>query len=126
MNGESAPTALDQPLGVGDGAETVLAIIKRYADTVTSYDRPIAWPVAGSVVVAVDGVPLDPAAFTVQRGAGTVTFNVAPAAAAVLTCGFAFDVPVHFVEDVVSVVYDAPSMRSVGSIPIEELRGENV
>lgn len=124
-DGESDPDPLDQPLGTGDGAETVFAIVKRYSDTVTSYDRPIAWTVEGTVVVAVDGVELDPADFTVQRGAGTITFDAAPVDEAELTCGFEFDVPVHFVEDVVSVVYDAPAMRSIGQIPIEELRGEN-
>lgn len=124
-DGESAPDAMDQPLGTGDGIETVFAIIRRYSDAVTSYDRPIAWPVDGSVVVGIDGVEIDPADFTVQRGAGTITFADPPADEAVLTCGFEFDVPVHFVEDAISVVYDAPSQRSVGQIPIEEVRGED-
>lgn len=125
-DGVSAPTAADQPLGTGDGAETVFAIVKRYADSVTSYDRAIAWPVAGTVMVAIDGVAVDPADFTVQRGAGTVTFDGAPADEAVLTCGFQFDVPVHFVEDGLSITYDTINSRSAGSVPIEEVRGEDI
>lgn len=124
-DGESEPLPTDQPLGTGDGSETVFAIVKRYSDDATSYDRPIAWPVAGTVVVAIDGEEIDPADFTVQRGAGTITFADAPEDEAALTCGFEFDVPVHFVEDGISVVYDAKAMRSIGQIPIEELRGEN-
>jgi len=123
-NGIAAPSATDQPLGTGDGTNKVFQIVKRYSDTAASYDWPIAWPVAGTVLVAVDGTPLG-SGFTVQRGVGTITFASAPANGKVLTCGFAFDVPVHFKEDQLSVTWDTINSRSAGSVPIEEVRGEN-
>lgn len=120
-NGADAATALDQPLGTGTGAQTVFPIVKRYADSGGSFDRRILWPVAGTVLVAVNGTPLG-SGFTVQRGAGTITFTSAPAAAAVLTCGFQFDVPVRFVEDLLSISWDTINSRSAGSVPLEEVR----
>lgn len=121
-DGVSAPTALDQPLGTGTGAQTVFALVKRYPDGVAAFDRPIAWPVSAAVLVAVGGVPLG-AGFTVQRGAGTVTFAAAPAAAAVLTAGFQFDVPVRFAEDLLTVSWDTINSRSAGNVPLVEDRG---
>lgn len=120
-NGRQAPAATDQPLGTGTGAATVFSIVKRYSDAGGSYDQPIAWPVAGTVLVAVDGAPLG-SGFTVQRGDGTVTFAVAPSNGAVLTCGFEFDVPVHFVEDQLNVSWDTINSCSAGSVPLEEVR----
>lgn len=122
-DGVSARTATDQPLGTGTGAQTVFALIKRYSDGAGSYDRPIAWPVAGTVVVAVNGTPLG-SGFTVQRGAGTVTFAAAPANGAVLTAGFQFDVPVRFMDDHLSVSWDTINSRSAGQVPLQEVRGE--
>jgi uncharacterized protein (TIGR02217 family) len=120
-DGVSDPDAEDQPLGTGDGATTVFSIVKRYADAGGSYDQPIAWPVAGTVLVAVDGAPLG-SGFTVQRGDGTITFAVAPALDAVLTCGFEFDVPVRFVDDMLPVLYDNAGQRSASQIALEEVR----
>jgi uncharacterized protein (TIGR02217 family) len=120
-DGLAAASAVDQPLGTGDGVETVFAIVRRYEDSGGSYDRPIMWPVASTVLVAVDGAPTT--AFTVQRGAGTITFATAPAAAAVLTCGFEFDVPVRFAEDLLSISWDTINARSAGAVPLIEVRG---
>ncbi len=120
-DGVSAPTALDQPLGTGDGAETVFAIVKRYSDAAGSYDWPVLWPVAGTVLVAVDGVPLG-GGFTVNRGAGTITFASAPGTGDVLTCGFQFDYPVRFTDDHLNVSWDTINSRSAGSIPLQEVR----
>ena len=61
-----------------------------------SMARRITRPVAGSVSVAVGGVAT--AAFAVEPG-GLVVLDAAPAAGAVVTAGFAFDVPVRFAED---------------------------
>lgn len=119
-DGVSAPSAADQPLGVGDGVETVFAIVKRYEDAGGAYDWPALWPVAGTALVAIDGLPT--AAFTLQRGAGTITFDAAPANAAVLTCGFEFDVPVRFAEDQLSITFDTVNSRSAGQVPLQEIR----
>lgn len=120
-DGQSAQSMLDQPLGTGTGALTTFQLIKRYADTVNPYDRPIKWPVSGTLVVAVNGV-LKGSGVAVNRGTGVVTLTPAPAAAAVITAGFAFDLPVHFEEDWLSITYDTINSRSAGSVPIEEVR----
>ena len=121
-DGVAAAAAGNQPLGTGTGAQTVFLLIKRHADVAGTFDRAVLWPVTGSVLIAVNAIPLAAAGFTVQRGAGTVTFAVAPAAAAVLTAGFAFDVPVRFGEDLLSVSWDTINSRSVGSVPLFEVR----
>jgi uncharacterized protein (TIGR02217 family) len=89
--------ALDQPLGAGDGVATSFQLVKRYVSGGEWADRPIRKPVSGSVVVAVDGVGVS--AFAVDHVTGVVTFDAAPADGAVLTAGYAFDVPVRFDAD---------------------------
>ena len=119
-DGVSAPTTADQPLGTGDGSTTVFSIVKRYSDAGGTYDRPILYPVAASVVAEKNGTPTS--AFTVQRGAGTITFTSAPANGVVLKCGFEFDVPVRFGEDHLSVTWDTINSRSAGSVPLQGVR----
>lgn len=120
-DGNSAPTMLDQPLGTGDGATTTFPLVKRYADTVNPYDRPILWPVAGTLLVAADGV-LVSSGVLVNRGTGVVTITPAPALDAVLTAGFAFDVPVAFDDDFLSISWDTINSRSAGQVPLQEVR----
>ncbi len=120
-NGQSAPTMLDQPLGTGTGALTTFQLVKRYADAVAPYDRPIRWPVTGTLKVAVNGV-LKVSGVAVVRGTGVVTLTPAPAAAAVITAGFEFDVPVHFAEDLLQISWDTINSRSAGSVALAEVR----
>ena len=121
-SGEQPITALDQPLGTGDGATTIFSLVKRYPDDIDPYDRPILWPVTGTVLVAIDGTPT--LSFIVQRGTGfgTVTFGSAPANGTVLTAGFEFDVPVAFEEDWLSISYDTINSRSATSVQLRERR----
>jgi uncharacterized protein (TIGR02217 family) len=88
------PSALDQQLGLGDGETASFQIVKRYESGGDGRDRRITRPVAGTVVVAVDGEAAD--AFEVNLQTGVVTFEEAPPDGAVLTCGFCFDAPVRF------------------------------
>lgn len=120
-DGQSAATMLDQPLGTGDGADTTFQLVKRYPDSINPYDRPITWPVTGTLVVAADGVLIG-SGVSVNRGTGVVTITPAPALGVVLTAGFQFDVPVAFEDDFLSVSYDTINSRSVGSVPVEEVR----
>lgn len=117
----AAVTMLDQPLGTGDGVTKTFSLIKRYSDAVGHYDRPILWPVDGTLRVAKNGV-LVGSGVSVNRGTGIVTFTVAPAAAVVLTAGFEFDVPVHFEEDFFSASWDTINSQSAGSIALIEER----
>ena len=87
----------DQPLGAGDGETTAFRLVKRYVSGGEMAERVVRKPVIGTVVVAVNGVAT--ADFEVDPATGVVTFDVAPAENAVLTAGFAFDVPVRFDAD---------------------------
>lgn len=99
-----APTLsnLDQPLGIGDGVERDFKLMKRYAVGSQTYSRIIEVPIVASVIIkatlAGDPGYVTPT-FSVSRPGGVVSFDTAPAANAVLTAGFLFDVPVRFESD---------------------------
>ncbi|MFC3581939.1 DUF2460 domain-containing protein [Sphingomonas hylomeconis] len=112
-----AGSPVDQRLGVGDGAATRFALVKHYGEGV----RRITRPVAGSVRVAIDGV--ETAAFSVLSG-GVVALDVAPAAGAVVSAGFAFDVPVRFAEDRLAVSRATFLAGAAASVPLIEVREE--
>jgi uncharacterized protein (TIGR02217 family) len=116
----AAITPLDQPLGSGDGATTSFALKKTYISGPTSWARSIAKPVAGSVRVAIGGV--ETSAFAVDTTTGVVSFTTAPASGAVLTAGFAFDVPVRFDTDSLSVNLANFRAGEIPSIPLVEIR----
>ena len=75
--------------------------------------------IPGSVRVAVDGI--ETAGFAVESG-GWVTFDAAPESGAVVTAGFAFDVPVRFAEDSLSVSRATFLAGTAASVPLIELR----
>jgi uncharacterized protein (TIGR02217 family) len=91
-------TALDQPLGIGDGVTTQFQIIKRYTRGSQTFDRPIVLPILSSILIASNGVPVT-SGFSVSRPGGIVTFDTPPINDRVLTCGFFFDVEVRFEDD---------------------------
>lgn len=93
----ATPAATDQPLGTGDGSDTTFQLVKRYGGASYAYDRKISRPVAGTVLVAIDGTPTT--AFTVDTTTGVVTMDAAPADGAALTSGFEYLVPVRFDAD---------------------------
>lgn len=103
------------PIGVGDGTRRAFALVKRYGDA----ERRITRPVAGSVSVAVDGRAVH--AFAVGD-AGVVTLDAAPAKGAVVTASFAFDVPVRFAEDRLSVSRATYLAGEAASVPLIEVR----
>lgn len=117
---EPAPT--DQVLGTGDGTTRVFPLAKTYGGAFAPYARPITKPVAGSVTVAVGGVALAPAAFTVDATTGLVTLTAAPGLGAVVTAGFTFDVPVRFATDRIEIDHQALRAGVVADIPILEIR----
>src|SRR5690606_14584421 len=90
------PSALDQEIGVGGGVAVQFQLVKGYASGAQTYLRPIAKPVAGTVVVAAGGAPLAGGAFTVDHATGRVVLAAAPGAGVRVTAGFEFDVPVRF------------------------------
>jgi uncharacterized protein (TIGR02217 family) len=118
----ASPDPEDQALGTGDGSRKRFPLQKTYASGGLGYTRPIAKPVAGSVRVAVAGVPVAAAGFTVDTVAGAVTLAQAPASGALVTAGFEFDVPVRFDTDRVSASLSSLSAGEIPSIPIVEVR----
>jgi uncharacterized protein (TIGR02217 family) len=116
----AVPAATDQALGSGDGTTCIFQLRKAYADTAAAYVRDIAKPVAGSVLVAVNGAALT-GGFSVDTTTGLVTFDTAPANHAVLTAGFLFDTPVRFDTDTLSVNLASFAAGEMTSIPLAEI-----
>ncbi len=107
-----------QPLGTGDGSATVFQLIKQYGASFDPYLRPITKPVAGTVVVKVDGTATS---VTVDPASGLVTFAVAPGVGAVLTAEFEFDVPVRFDTDRLDIELTSFEAADAPSIPLIEV-----
>ena len=116
----ATPVATDQVLGMGDGETAAFALRKAYRSGEASYDRPIGKPVAGSVVVAVNGDEDD--TVSVDAVTGVVTFSVPPSEGAVVTAGFLFDVPVRFDTDAIAVSAAGFAAGEVPTIPVVEVR----
>ncbi len=122
---QSPPTAFDQNIGTGDGTTTTFQLVKTYGTTFAPYARPIVKPVAGSVLVAVDGVALaEGVDFNVDSTTGQITFEPAavPAAGQAITAGFEFDVPVRFDLDELEINLSHFEAGQIPSIPIVEIR----
>ena len=115
-----APAAGDQVIGTGDGSRTTFQLSKRYASGSYAYERTITKPVAGTVLVAVDGVPAG--GWTCDHADGSVTFEAPPAAGAVVTAGFEFDVPVRFDVDRIAISVDSFEAGQVPDVPVVEVR----
>lgn len=106
--------ASNERIGTGDGANAVFALAKHYGAMV----RRITRPVVGSIRVEVDGVE---AVFTLGARGMVTLDDPAPAGAAV-TASFAFDVPVRFAEDRLSVNRATHLAGIAPSVPLVEVR----
>jgi len=121
----AAPTALDQTLGIGDGETATFHLAKRYGTAHAPWSRRIVKPVAGTVLVAVDGAPVVTGTDVILDAAiGTLEFlpGHIPAEGAVVSAGFEFDVPVRFDTDKLEVSLQGFSHGAIPSIPIVEIR----
>ena len=118
----AAATPLDQPLGVGDGANVVFQLAKTYGEGADAYVRPIRKPQVGSVRVAVAGVELAAEAFALDATTGLVVLAQPPAAGAAVTAGFRFDVPVRFDTDRLDVTLEGFDAGRVVAAPLVEVR----
>ncbi len=115
----SAVTPCDQRIGTGDGVATSFALSKQYGGDAEPYARRITRPQPGSVGVALDGVATD----AWQGGAlGTIDFVAPPPLGAVVTAGFAFDVPVRFDTDRLEIAASGWRSGDVPSVPLIEVR----
>ena len=122
---EAAPTALDQPIGTGDGASAAFQLAKRYGSAFNPWTREITKPVAGSVLIAVAGITQTAGtAYTIDTTTGLVTFLAGhiPALGAAITAGFEFDVPVRFDADKLEISIQGVRHGAIPSIPVVEIR----
>jgi uncharacterized protein (TIGR02217 family) len=118
------PAASDQIIGTGTGTLAQFQLVKRYGTGTTAYVRPITRPVAGTVLVAVNGVSAAPATWSVDTTTGIVTFATGsrPANGATVTAGFWFDVPVRFDTDEIRVDLSHFAAGEIPPIPMIEIR----
>jgi uncharacterized protein (TIGR02217 family) len=122
---EATPTALDQAIGMGDGTTAACQLVKTYGSAFNPWTRAIKKPVAGTVLIAVAGVPQSPGtAYAVDPATGIITFQPGhiPAAAQPITAGFEFDVPVRFDTDRLEINLQGFRHGAIPSIPIVEIR----
>lgn len=111
----------DQSLGTGTGAATQFQLVKRYNSGAQTWTRTITKPVAGTLLVALNGVA-QPSGWTVDTTTGIITFTVAPGIGIAVTAGFEFDVPVRFDSEAMDVTLDFERLGSITSIPLIEVR----
>lgn len=119
------PSAMDQVVGIGDGARVSFQLTKAYGGNDAPWERTIRKPVAGSVLIAVDGTVLSEGeGFLVDETRGLVTFlpGHEPAAGAIVTAGFSFDVPVRFDADKLEINLQGFTHGAIPNIPIVEIR----
>jgi uncharacterized protein (TIGR02217 family) len=120
----ATPTMTDQALGTGTGSKASFNLIKTYGAAFAPYQRPIAKPVAGSVLVAVAGVAKTAGTqFTLDAATGIITFTAGnvPASGAAVTAGFEFDVPVRFDTDRLEIDLASFDAGEIPSIPLIEI-----
>lgn len=137
------PSPHDQSLGTYAGGAPTFQLVKHYVSGPSAYTRSIVRPVPGSVLVAVDGIPLASSAFDVDSATGVVTINSVPMpggeviladfvndtyavpgieVGSTVTAGFEFDVPVRFGADRLDLTLDIERTGSIPSIPLIEIR----
>lgn len=125
LDNQSAPvgqavSATDQSLGLGDGATSQFRLAKYYGAGADAQQRPITRPVAGTIRIAIDGV--EQMTGWQHLGGGAIAFDSAPAAGAILTAGFRFDVPVRFAEDRLEINRTTFAAGEAPSVPLVEVR----
>lgn len=112
--GGGAPSALDASVGVGDGATAVFQLR-------TASGRTVRRPQAQTVLVALDGVAVDPADYTVGQSTGLVTFATPPGSGMLVTAGCLFDVPVRFENQSLSVTRADAESGSLDDLVLMEV-----
>jgi uncharacterized protein (TIGR02217 family) len=117
----ATPANTDQIIGTGDGTNRIFQLTKRYVAGANTRTYNIKKPVAGTVIVAVNGIANT--LWTIDTSTGVITFNVgqAPAAAATVTAGYEYDVPARFDTDLLNVqmLFEAAGQMDV---PVIEIR----
>ena len=110
------PGAQDQLLGIGDGVRTGFPLVKHYG----GQERRITRPVAGSVLVSLDGDAIESG--WALGAKGVIEFAEAPVEGAAVRAGYRFDVPVRFAEDRLSLSRATFLAGEAPSVPLIEIR----
>ena len=117
------PNFEDQVFAIGDGVTGEFPLSKTYFSGEASYVRPITKPVAGSVVVGIQGDALQEAIhFEVNTTTGMITFDHPPDEGVEVTAGFEFDVPVRFDTDRIQTSVASFQAGQVPNVPVVEVR----
>jgi uncharacterized protein (TIGR02217 family) len=114
--------ATDQVIGTGTGVANTFQLVKHYGAPLRDYQRSIFAPVAGTVLIAVNGTTT--VNFTLDALTGLITFNAGsiPATGAVITAGFEFDVPVRFDTDQITINLAHFNAGEIPDISLVEVR----
>lgn len=121
-DGRSPPGMLDQTITrISAG---LYQLRKQYGTdkaglTIGWPERRILKPVAGTLVVAVNGV-LKSSGVTMDATTGRVTISAAPLITDVVTAGCEFDIPVRF-DTTITVDQAAPRLRGIEDVELVEL-----
>lgn len=117
---QSAPSATDHLLGVGDGVTQSFQLVKHYGDDGASYARDISRPVPGSILVSLDNVP-QTSGWSLES-LGRVFFSVAPPSGVQVRAGFEFLIPVRFDTDFLETSIESYEGYNATSVPLIEMR----
>lgn len=110
----------DEPLGLGNGVQTVFQLIKRYTIGAYTFDRIITKPVNGTITAKVNNVLTG--AFVADTTTGLVTFTTPPPPTEPVTASYEFDVPMRLTSDWLPIRATGPQTFSVDSIELLEVR----
>jgi uncharacterized protein (TIGR02217 family) len=115
-------SATDQVIGTGNGSTASFQLVKKYGTGARDYLRSISAPVAGTVLIAVNGTVTSQ--FMVNSQTGYITFSAGniPANGVVISAGFEFDVPVRFDTDSITVNLSHFAGGEIPNIPLVEVR----
>ena len=88
----------------------------------SAYLRDIHKPVLESLRIGINGVEQSAGAYALDDKTGLVDFNIAPLDGSIITAGFAFDVPVRFETDSLTVNLAKFAAGDIPSVPLAEIR----
>lgn len=112
-------SATDQKIATGDGETTRFPLVKIYGVGDDAWRRTIRLPQAGTLAVAVNGAA--PGAFSFDDATGEIMLASAPPTGAAVTAGYAFDVPVRFDVEHLTLSLSAFKAGQAPSIPLIEV-----
>jgi uncharacterized protein (TIGR02217 family) len=111
--------ATGQTIGTGNGVKVAFQLTLTATTLARSVVQNILYPLAGSVVIKLNGTPT--AAFTFSTTTGIVTLTSAPAGGVVVTADFQYATPVRFTSDKMDVTVFQNDRQETRSVAIEEV-----